>query len=114
MFDAEHGIAVHAMQCNRASSPCEWEVSWFFSSCLVNRVYILELQAGLPCKTHACSPTSGLLSNCEGHVGILLEVWQGNRDASRREGGVAGSLSICHTDIGISNNFQEESSIISF
>ena len=32
MFDVEHGIALHAMQGNRASSLGEWEVSWFFSS----------------------------------------------------------------------------------
>ena len=32
-FDWEHGIALHAMQGNRASSLSEGEVSWFFSSC---------------------------------------------------------------------------------
>ena len=32
MFDCEHGIALHAMQGNRASSLGKWEVSWFFSS----------------------------------------------------------------------------------
>ena len=29
MFDGEHGIALHAMQWNQASSHCEGEVSWF-------------------------------------------------------------------------------------
>ena len=33
MFDWEHGIALHAVQGNRASSPSEGEVSWLFSSC---------------------------------------------------------------------------------
>ena len=33
VFDGEHGIAMHAMQGNRASSLDEGEVSWFFSSC---------------------------------------------------------------------------------
>ena len=33
MFDGEHGIAVHAVQGNRASSRGEGEVSWFSSSC---------------------------------------------------------------------------------
>ena len=32
MFDGEHGIDLHAMQGNHASSHGEWEVSWFFSS----------------------------------------------------------------------------------
>ena len=31
MFDVEHGIALLAMQGNRASSLGDWEVSWFFS-----------------------------------------------------------------------------------
>ena len=31
MFDGERGIALHAMQGNRASSPGEGEVSWFYS-----------------------------------------------------------------------------------
>ena len=30
MFDGEHGIALHAMQGNQASSHGEGEVSWFF------------------------------------------------------------------------------------
>ena len=32
MFDWENAIALHAMQGNRASSRCEGEVSWVFSS----------------------------------------------------------------------------------
>ena len=32
MFDGEHGIALHAIQWNRASSRHGGEVSWFFSS----------------------------------------------------------------------------------
>ena len=31
MFDGELGIALHAMQGNRASSPGEGEISWFYS-----------------------------------------------------------------------------------
>ena len=44
MFGWEHGIALHAMQGNRASSSCNVEVSWFFSSCIGNLGYILELR----------------------------------------------------------------------
>ena len=32
MYDCEYGIALHAMQGNRASSLSERQVSWFFSS----------------------------------------------------------------------------------
>ena len=70
--------------------------------------FILELRRGWPFKTHVCSATSGLLSSCEGHLRILLEAWQGNRDATRGEAGDQGSLSICHSDIGIPINLQEE------
>ena len=68
MFDGEHGVAVHAMQGNRASSLGEWEVSWFFSSCGGNLKYILELRWGWPFKSRVCSAMSGLLSSYDGHL----------------------------------------------
>ena len=43
VFDWEYGIALHAIQGNRASSPGERDVSWDFSSCDWNLGYILEL-----------------------------------------------------------------------
>ena len=46
LFDWEQGIALHAMQGNRASSLIEVQVSWFFSSCGGNLGYILELRQG--------------------------------------------------------------------
>ena len=48
VFDWEYGIALHAMQANRASYPSEGDVSWDFSSCRMNLGYILELQWGWP------------------------------------------------------------------
>ena len=51
MFDWEYGIALHAMQGNRASSSAVWDVAWDFSSCGSNLVYILELQRGWPFET---------------------------------------------------------------
>ena len=44
VFHWEYGIALHAMQGNRASFPSERDVSYDFSSCGRNLVYILELQ----------------------------------------------------------------------
>ena len=113
VFYWKHGIALHAMQGNRASSCSVGEVSWFFSTCGGNLGYILELQRGWPFKTRICSTTSGLLSNWEGHLGILLKAWQGNRIPSRGESGHPVSLSSCHRDI-VPINFQEESGIVSF
>ena len=92
LFDVEHGIALHAMQGNRASSHGVREVSRFYSRCGGNLVYILKLRQGWPFKTLVCSVTLGLLSSCDGHLGILLEDWQGNRDASRGETGDPESL----------------------
>ena len=68
MFDWEHGIALHAMQGNRASCLNEREVSWFISSCGRNLGYILELRQGWPFKIRVSSATSGLLSSYDGHV----------------------------------------------
>ena len=114
MFDVEHQIAQHAMQENRASSRGKGVVSWCFSSCGGNLGYIIQLQRGWPFKTRVCSGTSGLLSSWEVHLGILLEAWQGKRDTSRPEAGGSASLSSCHSNIGISINFQENSGILSF
>ena len=66
MFDGERGIALLAMQGNRASSCGEGDVSWFLSSYGGNLVYILELRIGCPFITRVCSAMSGLLSSYEG------------------------------------------------
>ena len=42
VFEWEHGISLHEMKGNWASSLCEGEVSWFFLSCGGNLGYILE------------------------------------------------------------------------
>ena len=57
-LDVEHGIALHAVQGNRASSRREGEVSWFFSSCGRNLGYILELRRGGLFQKRVCSATS--------------------------------------------------------
>ena len=68
MFDWENGIALHAMQENRASSPSDGDVSWDFSSCGRNLGYILELQRGWPFETSLFSPKSRLLSSYDRHI----------------------------------------------
>ena len=68
MFDWEYGIALNAMQGNRASSPGEGDDSWDFSSCSWNLGYIFELQQGWPFETTLYSAKSGLLSSYDGHL----------------------------------------------
>ena len=68
MFDWEYGIALHAMQANRASFPCEGGVSYDFSSCGRNLGYIRELQRGWPSKTPLCSAKSRPQCSYEGHL----------------------------------------------
>ena len=68
VFDWEYGIALHAMQGNRASFPNEGDVSYDFSSCGKNLGYNLELQRGWPFKIPLCSAKSGLLSSYDGHL----------------------------------------------
>ena len=68
VFDWENGIALHAMQGNRASFPSEGDVSYDFSSCGRNLVYIRKLQRGKPFETPLYSAKSGLLCSYEGHL----------------------------------------------
>ena len=68
MFDWENGIALHAMQGNRASFPSEWDVSYDFSSCGRNLGYILELQRGWPFENPLGSVQSGILCSYEGYL----------------------------------------------
>ena len=68
VFDWENGIALHAMQGIRASFPGNVDVSYDFSRCGRNMVYILELQRGWPFETPLCSAKSGLLSSYDGHL----------------------------------------------
>ena len=62
MFDWEHGIALHAMKGNWASSRGDEEVSWVFSSRGRNLGYILVVGWGRTLETRVCSAVSGLLS----------------------------------------------------
>ena len=114
MFDWEKATALHAMQGNRASSRSEGEVSWVFLSCGRHLGYILKLRQGLPFETRVCSAKSGLLSSKYGHLRNLNEAWQYNTDTSGCEARDQSSLSSCHSDIGITINFQQESGIIIF
>ena len=68
MFDCEYGIALHAIQGNRASSPAQGDVSLDFSSSGRNLGYILKLQRGWPFETPLFSAKSGLLSSYDGHL----------------------------------------------
>ena len=68
VFDSEYGIALQAMQRNRASFLSKWDVSYDFSSCAWNLGYIRELQRGWPFETPLCSVKSGLLCSYEGHL----------------------------------------------
>ena len=68
LIDWEYGIALHAMQGNRASFPREGDVSYGFSSCCRNLGYIRELQRGWPFETPLCSANSGLLCSYEGNL----------------------------------------------
>ena len=68
MFDWEYGIALHAMQGNRASFPSEGDVSYDFSSSSKHLGYIRELLRGWPFETPLCSVKSGLLRSYEGHL----------------------------------------------
>ena len=71
VFDWEYGIALHAMQGNRASFSSEGDVSYDFSSCGMNLGYIRELQRGWHFETPLYSAKSGHLRSYEGHLANL-------------------------------------------
>ena len=100
MFHGEHGIALHTMQGNRASSLGKGGVTWFFSSCGGNLGYILELRRGLGLQNSCFSAMSGLLSNCEGQLRIHFKPWPGNRDASQGEAGDPGPFPVATVVFG--------------
>ena len=114
MFDWEHGIALHAMQGNRASTHSEGEVLWVVSSCGRMLGYMLEFRQGWPFITRVCSVMSGLLYSYDRHLRNLNYAWQDNTDASGGEAGDQASLSSLHIDIGIPINFQEELGFVTF
>ena len=114
MFVCEYGIALHAVQGIRASSPGEGNVSWDFSSCGRNLGYTLELQRGWTFETALCSAKSRLLSSYAGYLRNLNYAWQENTDASGGEVGDQASLSSFHRDFGIPINFQEDSGLVIF
>ena len=72
VFDWEYGIALHAMQGNRASFPSWGYVSYDFLSCGKNLGYIWELQRGWPFETPLCSAKSGHLRSYEGNLRNLI------------------------------------------
>ena len=63
VFDWEHGVALQAIQGNRASSFGVGEVSYIFSSCDWKPGYILELRRGWSFRTRVCSVTTRPLSS---------------------------------------------------
>ena len=50
----------------------------------------------------------------DGYLRNLNKSWQDNTHASRSEGWDQGSLSSWHSDIGIPNNIQKGSGVVSF
>ena len=75
MFDGEHGIALHAMQGNRASSHGEGDVSWFFSSYSGDNPSKLVQQSQDSCLV--MKDTSGMSSRLGTAIRTLLEVsWE--------------------------------------
>ena len=60
------------------------------------------------------SGMSGLLSNCQRHFGILLELGEVNQDASRVEVEMPASVSCCDSDLAVCIDFPGESGIVSW
>ena len=59
------------------------------------------------------SGKSGLLSSCEGHCRIPLELLPGNGVSSPNEAGNSGFLSSCNRDLWVSTEFKQGSQTLS-
>ena len=80
-----------SLQENWASSRLEGEISWFFSSCGKKLGDPIELLQGPQGTSFVISGKTGLLSSCEGQLGIPLKSWHGNRASPRVERETWGS-----------------------
>ena len=113
VFDGEHRSALHEMQGNRASYRGEGK-SHGFLKLPREPVEYFWVMVGKNLHRSCLFSTLELLSIYKVHLRNLLKALKGNSDASQCEVGYEGSLSTCHSDIGIRINFQEESGIITF
>ena len=80
--------ALESRQGNQASIPLEGGISRCFSSCS-RKFDSLELPRGPEGASHVVSGKSGILSSCEGLLGIPLELVQATRASSRVEGRIS-------------------------
>ena len=100
-----------------AEEPLHQLLQWFFSSCSRKLGVPLELRRGPQGTSCVASGNSGLLSSCEGHLGIHFKghlgihfkALQGNRASSGVEAGNSIFLSSCDRDLGVPIKFQQGS-----
>ena len=97
-------MALETMQGNWTSSRGEGGNLMFFLKLSGNLGFPLELNRGCSFNTHVFSAKSGCLSSFQGHLGIILELWQGSRDTPRVEEGDPGSP--FQLPLGYSNSYR--------
>ena len=78
---AQHGSALDSRQVNQASIHMEGGISRCFSSA-AGSVHSLEVQRGPEGASHVVSGKSGILSSCEGPLGIPLQLVQATKPSS--------------------------------
>ena len=86
MFDCEDGVALQAMQGNRALYLARGSFKYFLELGR-NLEYILEFLRGWTFRTSVCSGMTRLLPSYEGNVRKLQEAWQVITDVPRGEVG---------------------------
>ena len=107
MFDWDYGIALPAMQMNRASFSSEGDVSYDFSSWGKHLGSIRELQREWPFETPLSSAKSGILCSYQGHLRNQNLAWQDNTDTSGGEVGDQVSLSSFPEILGFLSIFKK-------
>ena len=86
-------IALKSLRGKWALFHIEGEISWRFSSCSRKYWVALKFRGGPQPASHVASGKSGLLSSCDGHLGISLK-------------SLKGYMSSFHDEVGIRVPFQ--------
>ena len=102
----EGGISLETPQRERASSRVEWRISWFSSSCGSKLGVPLEVRWELQGLALVAGGKSSLHVNCEGSLGIPLQLVPGPRSSTGAETGTSGFLSSADMDLRVPMEFQ--------
>ena len=110
-FERELDIVLKELQCNKASSLVEAEISGFLSNCDRDHGVPIEFQQGSQASSHfdawnctflsSCKRGVGLMSSSGGILGLFLELKQGSQTTLRVVRVYSSSSQVCTGQSGL-------------